>query len=94
MKTFIPILFVAAWLAGCTSTQQWLAGKPEAFRQGYEAGCENAKERVSNSFIPKKNDTERYKNDSRYKAGWDEGYEDCRLDKETDLLMQRPGLIP
>ncbi len=93
MKTISPLFFAVLWFAGCTSTQQWLSGKPEAFRQGYEAGCENAKERVSNSFIPKTNDTERYKNNPRYQDGWDEGYGDCRLDKETDLLMRRPGLL-
>ena len=94
MKTFIMLVFVASWLAGCTSTQQWLESKPESFRKGYKAGCENGRARASNSLIEKTDNTPAYKHDEQYREGWDEGYSDCQLDKKTDILMQRPGILP
>ncbi len=89
--TLVPTLLLL--LAGCTPTRQWLENQPKSFREGYVAGCKNGKARVENSYLPKTNDTERYRTDEEYKKGWDEGYEDCKMDRETDIMMQRSRLL-
>jgi len=91
-RTFFAALLALA-VAGCTSTQQWLEEQPPSFRQGYEDGCKNGRERVENSYLPKTNDTARYRDDPEYKKGWDSGYDDCKFDKKTDIMMQRSHIM-
>lgn len=81
------------FLAGCPSEHSYLAAKPPAFQEGYRDGCKNAEEMVVNSFVERKDNTERYKNDPIYRDGWDDGYSRCYANKEMDIWMDRPGIL-
>jgi len=68
-----------------------LATKPLSYQKGYKQGCDNGEEMAANSTIFKKNDTPSYKTDPQYRAGWDEGYQDCYSDKEFEIMTKRSG---
>ncbi len=72
-------------LTGCPTEQSYVARHSPAFQEGYWDGCANGKEMVTNTFIAKKNDTPRYKNDPEYRQGWDDGYERCFGNREMEL---------
>ena len=94
-KPFLFFLFalLALLFSGCPSQQSYLAKHSPAFRQGYRDGCENAEAMVADSFVKKRNDTPRYRNDPEYRRGWDEGYSRCYADAEMEQYMQRPGAM-
>ncbi|WP_457594890.1 hypothetical protein [Hydrogenimonas sp.] len=75
-------------LTGCLSSQP--APGSEAYRQGYEAGCERAKLWYENSFSEYRRKPERYRSDPLYRSGFDEGYDTCFADKELEIWMERP----
>ncbi len=91
LSLFFLLPLLAFFFTGCPSEQSYLARHSVAFQEGYRDGCKNAEEMVTNSFIEKKNDTPRYKNDPEYREGWDDGYSRCYANKEMELYMRRPG---
>ncbi|WP_457593637.1 hypothetical protein [Hydrogenimonas sp.] len=86
--TLLFILF-----AGCASEQSYLAKHSPAFVQGYKEGCKNAQERVADSFVEKKNDTARYKEDREYAKGWDDGYERCYGNAQMEQDLSIPEIF-
>ncbi len=53
-----------------------LAGYPLEFRQGYADGCASAQPSTG-----RKRDETRFKSDSNYAQGWQDGYDICRRQK-------------
>jgi len=88
MKIALSI-FIIFFFTGCISTQEWLQTKPMSYQNGYKDGCDNGEEIALNSTIPKKNKTSIYDSNTQYKAGWDEGYNDCFSDKEFEIMTER-----
>jgi hypothetical protein len=69
-------LLLAALLAGCAGSPAAtgpvnLSGFSPAFRQGYADGCESA-----GSSGTRRNER-RYKTESEYMQGWNDGYSVC-----------------
>jgi len=89
MKNLLLISTLLFLTTACISTQEWLKTKPLSFQEGYKVGCDNGEERALNSTIFKKDNTQIYKNNTEYKAGFDDGYDTCYTDKEVDIMMQR-----
>jgi len=91
MSKILSFSLLIALFTGCVSTQEWLKTKPQSFQLGYKTGCVNGEDMASNSYIVKSNETDKnYKDDEYYRAGWDEGYDDCKTDKEVEIMMRRP----
>ncbi len=53
-----------------------LSGYPPEFRQGYTDGCASAQPNAG-----RKRDDTRFKTDSNYAQGWQDGYDICRRQK-------------
>lgn len=77
-------LSCAALLAGCATNggsgtaqkapaRYNLAGYPPPFRDGFNAGCEAAKRKVTEA-----EDKARFASDSQYRAGWKDGQSVCK----------------
>lgn len=87
MKTsglVVCALSCAALLAGCATNggsgpaqkapaRYNLAGYPPPFRDGFNAGCEAAKRKVTEA-----EDKARFASDSQYRAGWKDGQSVCK----------------
>ncbi len=86
----IVALFV---FTGCPSEQSYLAKHSQAFVEGYKAGCENAEERVANSFVEIGNDTPRYREDAEYAKGWDDGYSRCYANAQMEQDLSIPEIL-
>ena len=66
----------AALLVGCAgapgTTPVNLGGYSTAFKQGYTDGCASA------GVLSQRSDEARYKTESEYMQGWNDGYSVCR----------------
>jgi hypothetical protein len=74
-----PVMLIAALVAGCTTapepapeaSQVNLGGFSPAFKQGYADGCESAGARSQ------RRNEGRYKTESDYMRGWNDGFSIC-----------------
>ncbi len=87
------LLFGVILFTGCPYGQSYLSKHSKAFVEGYRAGCENAEEMVANSFVEKANDTPRYKEDSEYARGWDDGYSRCYANAQMEQDLEIPEIF-
>jgi hypothetical protein len=85
MSAFAIVLAGCAVLGG--AKERALQNNPD-FRQGYEDGCAAATDQGADLRDRQHGDSELYKADDVYRAGWTSGFQTCR---RTDL---QPGAQP
>ena len=72
-RVLLAAVVAAAGCAGAPTTQQVnQSGYSAAFRQGYAAGCDSV-----GALRPQREEA-RYKTDTDYMMGWNDGYSVCQ----------------
>jgi hypothetical protein len=92
----LAVLITALALTACTSTRDALIeqGFPQAYAEGYDAGCASGKAAAGSTFHSARKDDRRYAADSQYAQGWDAGFAKCERDMAAmvlDARRRRPG---
>lgn len=83
MKKALVALLLISVVAGCTSTNRkgliaagYAPEYVDGYVDGYSAGCHT----IGHPFYRFMRDTNRYKEDHRYKKGWEDGFLIARSD--------------
>lgn len=93
MKNLSALVTAVVLIAGCSSTgdskiPEKFNGRPAAFRDGYNSGCNYGRAEASGSKNDGTRDEKRLQSEPDYANGWYDGFEWCRdnyLPSSTDL---------
>ena len=85
ITTTISILVLVMVLAGCASQKEMMLkeGYPPAYAEGYEDGCGSGNNAAGSVLDAFKKDVSRYKRDSTYRQGWDDGFKQCKAKQDA-----------
>ena len=79
----IAIIILAFALSACAADdlknrREKLAGKPEAYKDGYVDGCSSGNQVAGSPYYPFQKDPQRFESDKMYAQGWGDGFTVCK----------------
>lgn len=93
-RHLIAMIALALTTAACTTPtkdllQQRLRDRPPAYRDGYLAGCDDARIEKSATQKRRVRDENRFSTEEVYARGWYDGNEDCRDNYQESAADRR-----
>ncbi len=85
--TWVILMIVTLLIvvSGCVSQRENMIsqGYPPAYADGYDDGCHSGSNAGGSIIDQFTKNVKRYKEDSQYRQGWDDGYKQCKAKQDA-----------